>query len=172
MSAVRVRVAGAHDLDAVGAVHAASRQDAYRGLLAPGTLAAITATSQAAYWRSRVSAEPDPSLLSVAEDDGTLVGFCLVSGGTGESDGGTAAVLSAVHVHPDRQGSGTGRLLIDAARAQALEWQRRTLRLWVLEGNARARAVYEHLGWVADNVTRGGDINGEPTTQVRYSLTL
>ena len=172
MSAVVVRAARAGDLDAVGAVHAASRRDAYRGLLAPGTLAAITTTSQAAYWRLRMSAEPDPSLLAVAERDGTVVGFCLVSGGTAESDGDTAAVLSAVHVHPARQGAGTGRRLSDAARAQALEWRRRTLRLWVLEGNARARAVYEHLGWVADDVTRGGDINGEPTTQVRYSLAL
>lgn len=172
MSAVVVRAARADDLDAVGAVHAASRRDAYRDLLAPGTLAAITAPSQAAYWRARIVAEPDPYLLAVAESDGTVVGFCLVSGGTGECDGDTDAVLSAVHVHPAGQGAGTGRLLLETARAQALEWRRRTLRLWVLEGNARARRVYEHLGWVADDIVRGGDISGEPTIQVRYSLAL
>jgi GNAT superfamily N-acetyltransferase len=172
MSTVVVHAAGAGDFHAVGTVHAASRRAAYRDLLAPGTLAAITAESQAMYWRSRMSVEPRPHLLAVAETDGTVVGFCLVSGGTGERDGDTDAVLSAVHVHPDRQGAGTGRLLIETARARALDWRRRTLRLWVLEGNARARRVYEHLGWIADDITRGGTINGEPTTQVRYSLVL
>ena len=168
MVAAVIRPARDTDLAAVGAVHAASRRDAYQHLLSPDTLATITAQSQADQWRARMPGQQTPHQLSVAEHDGVVVGFCLV----GTEDGGGSAILNAVHVHPDAQRAGTGRLLVDAGVQQARSWGHSTMQLWVLEDNRRARGFYEHLGWVNDGVTRRGEINGEPTTQTRYRLRL
>jgi GNAT superfamily N-acetyltransferase len=51
-------------------------------------------------------------------------------------------------VRPDRKGRGIGSRLI----REGLGWLRTRgsfdrWHLWVLEGNAAARRVYEHLGW-------------------------
>jgi GNAT superfamily N-acetyltransferase len=167
VAGVVVRAALDVDFDAVGSVHAASRVDAYRHLLHPVTLATITAESQTHQWRTRMPTQPTPHELSVAEARGAVVGFCLVAG-----DADDAAILNAVHVHPRAQGVGTGRLLVDTACTYARSWGHHTLRLWVLEHNLRARGFYEHLGWVSDGVGRSGEINGEPTTQVRYTRSL
>jgi GNAT superfamily N-acetyltransferase len=164
---VVIRPALDTDLEAVGSVHAASRRDAYRHLLRPATLATITAQSQTDQWRARMPTQPSPHRLSVAEAQGVVVGFCLVAG-----DADDAAILNAVHVHPRAQGAGTGRLLVDAACTYARSWGHHTLRLWVLEANRRARGFYEHLGWARDDVARSGEINGEPTTQLRYTRPL
>ncbi|QZY27996.1 GNAT family N-acetyltransferase [Nocardioides coralli] len=49
--------------------------------------------------------------------------------------------LRHLAVHPDRWGSGLARAAVTRARGAG------ATRLWCLEGNHRARGLYEHLGW-------------------------
>ena len=51
--------------------------------------------------------------------------------------------LRHLAVHPDQWGTGLARAAIDLAVSRMQE-----PRLWVLDANDRARAVYAHLGWV------------------------
>lgn len=60
-----------------------------------------------------------------------------------------ATVLHHLAVHPDRWGQGLGRAAVDRAVAEMV-----SPRLWCLEGNVRARAFYDHLGWTETGRTR------------------
>lgn len=51
-------------------------------------------------------------------------------------------------VHPSRQGVGVGRALMDAALGWADAAEVLRIELWVLDGNARARALYASCGFV------------------------
>lgn len=52
-------------------------------------------------------------------------------------------LLHALYVHPARRGEGIGRRLLAEAQSETA-----TLRLWVLQANARARAFYAQHGFV------------------------
>ncbi len=79
-----------------------------------------------------------------------------------------AAEIYAIYVSPATGARAPGRALLAAATT---EWARRGTRillLWVLEGNARARAFYEANGWVADGSRKEFDMDGFSTLEVRY----
>jgi hypothetical protein len=42
--------------------------------------------------------------------------------------------------------------------------------LWMLEGNARARAFYEQAGWRLDGAARTETFGGKEAAEVRYRL--
>ena len=62
----------------------------------------------------------------------------------------STAEISALYIDPSRWRSGVGRALLAEAlaRLRAAEWSEVTL--WVLAGNAPARAFYERFGFAAD----------------------
>lgn len=154
------------DLDAVGALHLASRVTAYAEIIPAGDLSDTTPAAMAEWWRERWRWEQDEHRFRVAEVDGAIAGFTYA----GPDEEPDAAVLHAIHVTPGRIGSGLGRLLLADATAwfgTRPEWTRATL--WVLEANARARGFYEHHGWQLDGVTRVGPIGTAMVPQVRYA---
>lgn len=61
-------------------------------------------------------------------------------------------------VHPRRWGHGFGRRTLTEAVSQM-----DAPRLWVLEANARARSVYEHLGWAPTGRSRQAEWPPYPT---------
>ncbi|WP_210438121.1 GNAT family N-acetyltransferase [Nocardioides xinjiangensis] len=81
----------------------------------------------------------DPSVLvEVVEDDRGLVALAAHDGAT----------LRHLAVRPDHWRTGLGRA--GFARAEAAGARR----LWVLEANTGARALYESLGWAPSGVTQ------------------
>ena len=74
------------------------------------------------------------------------------------TDEGFAAVaapfLEAIYVRPSSWGGGLAVELHDAAVAELRARGVARARLWVLEGNARARRFYERLGWSPDGTSR------------------
>ena len=81
----------------------------------------------------------DPGVVvDVVEDEDGLVALAAHDGTT----------LRHLAVRPDKWGSGLGRA--GFARAEAAGARR----LWVLEANAKARALYESLGWSPTGVTQ------------------
>lgn len=81
----------------------------------------------------------DPTVVvEVVEDEHGLVALAAHDGST----------LRHLAVRPDQWGSGLGRE--GFARAEAAGARR----LWVLEANGRARALYESLGWTPSGVTQ------------------
>jgi ribosomal protein S18 acetylase RimI-like enzyme len=86
--------------------------------------------------------------LFVAEENGELRGF--VSYGDGE--------IHALYVHPDVQGRGIGRALLEKALEELKRRSHEEATLWSLAVNDRATAFYEANGFARDGAARANEI--------------
>lgn len=79
--------------------------------------------------------------------------------------------LDGLYVRPEAWGTGVAarlhELAVDALRAHGVE----RARLWVLEGNVRARRFYERRRWYEDGTTREVPFPPNPI-DLGYSLDL
>ena len=166
--AIRIRTADERELTDVGTLHHRSRTAAYADFVPADDLAAVPASSMAAYWVERWRYERDTHRLAVATDGDEIVGFTYL-GPTVEPDTG---MLCAIHVDPDAQGRGIGRaLMADALETLAARGWRHAV-LWVLADNAHARRFYERGGWAADGGVREEYIGSALVKQVRYARAI
>jgi GNAT superfamily N-acetyltransferase len=76
--------------------------------------------------------------------------------------------LRHLAVHPDRWGTGLAREGVELA-VSAIRAAGRVPVLWVLVANVRARALYEHLGWVETGRSQPAEWPPYPT-EVEYRL--
>jgi len=90
----------------------------------------------------------------VATDDGRPVAMLALAPGWVEQ----------LYVSPDRLGQGIGGRLLTLAKSRQPE----LLQLWTFQVNERARAFYEHHGFVAVEETDGSG-NQERQPDVRYA---
>ncbi|MDR3670572.1 MAG: GNAT family N-acetyltransferase [Holophaga sp.] len=142
----QVRSAGPGDAGAIAELHAASWRSSYRGAFADAFLDGELGPERRRHWFERLETGPHPDQgVLVAMEDGACVGFiCIYL--AAEPDWGP--LLDNLHVRPDRKGRGIGRRLLQEgiawirARGAFDRWH-----LGVVEANAPARRVYEHLGW-------------------------
>jgi GNAT superfamily N-acetyltransferase len=79
--------------------------------------------------------------------------------------------LDALYVRPEAWGTGVAVRLHDRAVEALREAGVERARLWVLEGNVRARRFYERRGWVEDGTTREVPFPPNPI-DLGYSLAL
>ncbi|TNM67228.1 GNAT family N-acetyltransferase [Streptomyces sp. NP160] len=91
--------------------------------------------------------------VSVVRHDDDVVGVLATSSGW----------VDQLYVHPDHQGRGLGRALLDRAKAASGG----DLQLWTFARNARARVFYERAGFSAEEQT-DGSTNEEHEPDVRY----
>jgi len=85
----------------------------------------------------------------VAEDDGRVVGFFMLSDG----------FLYHLYVDPELHGQGAGSLLFERVKELAPAG----FRLWVFQQNSQARQFYEHRGMQVVELTDGsGNEEREP----------
>ena len=114
----------------------------HSGVLDPGVRARLQ-RDQAAMW-VELLAHPPAGQRAFVIDDGDVVGF--TSAGPDPDDAGAGGRVFAVFVQPASWGSGLGSRLLEAAE-QHLCGHSREASLWVLDGNDRARRLYERCGW-------------------------
>lgn len=165
---VVLRAATDDDLTEVGELHFRSRVAAYSGFVSVDALTAMPPGAMVEYWTERWRYERGEHQLTVAEADGAVVGFTYL----GPDEEPETGLLAAIHVDPDRVGSGLGRVLMrDAVTKLAAGGWRRAV-LWVLTGNARARRFYERGGWAPDGVEREDHIAAALVRQMRYARPL
>lgn len=79
--------------------------------------------------------------------------------------------LAKLYVAPEAWGQGIGSRLHDLAVEQLSAAGYQNLWLWVLEGNDRARAMYERRGWTARSERRT-DWPGSDVYEMGYELRL
>jgi GNAT superfamily N-acetyltransferase len=142
--ALSIRDAHDGDLAAVASLYEASGVDP-QGRNDAATIAAA--------WQ-RLRREAPTARVLLAEDGGTPVGTLtcfvlplLVHGGT------PAALVEAVAVHPQAQGHGVGRALMDAAMAIAREAGCYKLALSSNQTRTNAHAFYDRLGYARHGVS-------------------
>lgn len=162
---ITIRPAAGADLAAIGQVHTRARGVAYKDIVPADALRSVSADALARWWRERWTYERDTHRLAVAQDAaGTVLGFTYV----GPSTSPGAGELYAIHVDPERQGTGVGRALMAAALTSLGEQAVSRAVLWVLVDNAPARRFYERGGWRDDGASRTAPLGPAMTDQVRY----
>jgi ribosomal protein S18 acetylase RimI-like enzyme len=169
---VAIRAASTLDAEAIGELHRASWQAAYRGIVPDEFLDGISLESRVVRWRQLLSASESPlSETVVAVDHDTVVGVCR-SGPRRQPEAGSIGEVYALHVEPRSWRRGIGTMLLD-----------RTLRrlagrgftggvLWVLRDNWNARHFYEAQGWSATGEEMVDDRSGYAIPETRYAITL
>src|SRR5690348_6868609 len=105
---VLLRTAEKSDLAAVGGLHQRSRTSAYAHILSEEALAGGASQPLGEWWAERWKWERDTHRMTVAEEDGEIVGFTYV-GPNGEPGTGE---LYAIHVDPAHVGTGVGKELM------------------------------------------------------------
>jgi GNAT superfamily N-acetyltransferase len=160
-SAIEEATAG--DVDALAALHLRAALEAYAHIFPSGAPKPV-ADDLARAW-ARELASPAATVF-VAREGGVVVGGVVAS-----TDDRTRGMgnLRRLYVDPDRWGVGTGRALHDAAVACLTAARVRLPSLWVLEGNERARRMYERWGWRLVPGDRF-EHTGVAVAEVRYTL--
>jgi GNAT superfamily N-acetyltransferase len=167
-----VREATARDAAAVAGVHLAAWRAAYRGLVPDGDLDSMRLGERTARWREQLTHRPLGQVTHVAEAGGEIVGFAAGGGCRDEDSGSAVGELYAIYVEPGSWRQGYGGLLqtacLDTLRAHGFA----EARLWVLDGNATARAFYERSGWSADGARASHRFGEQRLPIVRYRRRL
>lgn len=137
--------AGPGDAADLARVHVDAWRQTYQGLLPAPYLAAMNPVRHAGRWRHQLTAAPLADVVLAAEGPEGVVGYCA-----GALVGEAVAEVSTLYLLKSAQGLGLGGRLLAACARVLQAREARSLRLWVLDGNVRARGFYEHLGGVAD----------------------
>ncbi|WP_274918939.1 GNAT family N-acetyltransferase [Streptomyces sp. WZ-12] len=169
------------DVDAVAEVRVRGWRSAYRGLMPPAYLAALSVAEDAERRREWFARRRPEAWELVAERSGKVVGWLaagpardpdLAPGGGELSGRSPAAELLALYVAPPLIGTGVGRALLAAGTARARARGFGALSLWVVRGNARAQRFYERAGFAPDGAERSDDVAGWRVPELRYRRPL
>jgi RimJ/RimL family protein N-acetyltransferase len=158
------------DAGALARIHVAAWQVGYRGLMPDEFLDRLDATKSERRWTATIL-ESAQSIL-VAEEQGELFGACTF-GSSRDNDAPSTAEIYSLNVSPAAWGRGAGRALLAAATQHLARLEFSRVTLWVIDGNVRARTLYERFGFAEDGSARTtSDLIGVPLREVRYSLAL
>ena len=169
---LEVRSPGLDDVEALGDLHVAAWQAAYRGLMPDAYLDGLRAEDRAEWWGEMLSRpQGDADVLQVAAIDGWVCGF-VVAGPVRDDDAAGDGEVFALNVHPVAWGIGVGSVLLTVAQTRLGEAGFEHAVLWVVPGNMRARRFYEHAGWREDDARRVEQVHGVSVEEVRYRRSL
>ena len=173
----QVRSATAADIGAVRRLRAASWRAAYAGILPPVYLEAMdTGPEEIARAVRHFRQSPPDRHLLVAERDGRIVAFasCGPERPTTEHlrTGVVRGEVYALYAHPEAWSTGTGALLLAAARERLRADGREQAVLWVLAANSRARRFYERQGLRATGACGELRLGGAVLPEVQYGTNV
>lgn len=164
---MHLREATADDADSIARLHAENWSRAYRGAFSDAYLDGPVFEERRTVWRERyANRRPEMHTLLALDGDESLIGFAC---SFGADDPVWGTLLDNLHVAATHEGRGIGRLLL----AESALWSERHYPdagffLWVLEGNARARRFYQHIGAINEGPELIATPDGGEVTQLRY----
>jgi GNAT superfamily N-acetyltransferase len=161
-----IRLATPDDAAGIARVHVATWRHAYAGLVDAAYLDGLSVAAGTSRWAGLL-ADGDAATYVALEPDGDVVGFAT-AGPARDADAEGAGEVYAVYVHPAAQRGGLGGALLDAACGWLADRGHRPVLLWVLTGNAAARAFYAARGGAPDGTDRTIDVGGAIVAEVRY----
>ncbi len=169
-----IRRARPVDAPAMAAVHVASWQAAYLGLVPVAVLNDLSVRSRTASWaRILADGEARGSRAWVAVVNGRILGF-VSAGPTRDADDRRRDVgeVYAIYLAPTAWGHGLGGELLRTAEDDLCDRGNKAATIWVLAGNTRARRFYEQCGYAADGGARNEEVGPASLPSVRYRRSL
>jgi ribosomal protein S18 acetylase RimI-like enzyme len=143
---ISIRLAEAADVPGIAAVHVASWQTTYPGIVAAGSIDRRSAEVRTEQWQRLFAGDVRvvPIVFVAHRPSGEIVGF--ISGGAvrGETPGFDAE-LAAIYIVKDAQGIGLGRRLVRRLTDRLIDRGFRSMLVRVLADNPACR-FYEALG--------------------------
>lgn len=153
----------------VGFVHAMSWQRAYQGIVPQEYLAKITPERRADMYRKTLASSQDEYYLAFLDEQ--PMGM-LVLGISRDADASeSVGEIYAIYLLADYWDQGYGKQLMNFALSRLKELSYRTVTLWVMEKNNRARRFYERYGFVLDGSEKEL-VLGKPFVIVRYAYAI
>ena len=166
-AAIEIRTAGPADIPHVADVQLVSALEAFAHIF-PESVSKPLPHDLEAEWAALVD---DPaSTVLLAEVSGRVVAGIAFGDVPALAPEGYG-LLAKLYVRPEYAGRGIGTLLYDTAVSQMREAGWKRLWLWVLEGNAGARGMYNRRGWIAQSERRT-DWPGSGVFEMGYALDL
>jgi ribosomal protein S18 acetylase RimI-like enzyme len=168
MPPLSIRTATEADLSAVAAIHIASWQDAYRGIVPDRVLARRTVEGALRGWRSTFAAFP-LNIRVATDESGAVKGFCCAGPVTDyEANAPFEFQIYGLHVLPVARRQGIGAALLHDAFRRATEDEGMTSAIvWTLDALTLSRKFYEREG--GELVKTGvWEIDGAALPEVAY----
>lgn len=162
-----IRIATVADAAAIAAVHVASWNTSYRGLIDEAYLASIDVAKRTASWTQRLTTNPAVQTI-VAEHAGTIAGFCSAGPNRDATALHIRGEVYAIYLLEPAKGQGHGRELFATSLAWLREGGLDPVRVWVFADNPRARTFYERMGGVRVGEPKTIDLGGKAYAEVAY----
>ena len=137
--------AGPADAAELGRVHVRSWQETFPGLLPQGALSRMSVAAHARRFRVELMRAKPGQVTLIAEDAEGAVGYSCGALVTGDGRAADAEVFT-LYVLRAAQGAGGGRALLRASARVLRAEGAKSLMLFVLSRNEKARGFYERLG--------------------------
>ena len=166
-----IRDAEPGDARQIAEVHVASWQSAYAGLIPDSELERLSVNEREYVWNRRLTG--NRSMFPVFVDQDRVVGWAVV-GPSRDPDCDRAQVyeLYAIYLLELYCGRGFGKRLYQAAE-QRIVPVAKEIKVWVLEGNTRARRFYESIGFtIESNQQKEIPFGSKLLSEVRYRKVL
>jgi GNAT superfamily N-acetyltransferase len=155
---VELRLAAPADAAELATVFAETCRHAYQHILPPSFLARYVPSVQVPRWTKHLDELPPSHRLTLAWQEGRIIGFVEVSHGRPDKEGSTIGNLTVadparvgevdyLFVHPPSIGTGVGRLLLSTGESWLAEMGVDVAIIWVFSANTSARRFYDRFGW-------------------------
>jgi ribosomal protein S18 acetylase RimI-like enzyme len=175
-----VRAARPEDAGEIVRINVHGWQRAYTGIVPEDVLSGMDIDGRTDRFRVRLAKPGAFEVLVAVEGDDTVGYVSIGPYRIGQRDDALhreVGEVLAIYVDPPHWGTGAGRALMDAALARLAARGFRSVRLWVLVDNRRARRFYERAGFTADGASARYPVGRADGTvvdlpEVRYARRL
>lgn len=159
---MEIRPMAAGDVEEVSRLYVKSWQAGYKGLLPQYYLDLLSPDR----WQIAFTGQPGSFVLT---EDGVIAGHSNARSAADEKMPGWGEVQT-LYVLPEYWDRGFGTALLD----NSVKWLKKQgfdrIYLWALDGNVRARRLYEKYGFTATSDTLLCQVGSAEVTDIRYVL--
>ncbi len=149
------------DRSEVSRIYEESWRSAYKGIIPQSYLDSIPSGRWAAH------ADREGMHTLVAAEDNKLIGTASFCKSRFEKFADHGEIVS-IYFLPEYIGKGHGKVLFEAVMNELRKLGFKDVFLWVLEGNARARAFYEKAGFSYSGEFLDDNIGGKDIRELQY----
>jgi ribosomal protein S18 acetylase RimI-like enzyme len=163
--AYTIRYADSSYAKILGVIHAQSWKVAYKGIIPDEVLDNITAEKREQRFYTAITERGEENFLIFKGEE--AAGFLMIEQCRDEDLDETHGEICGIYLHPDYWNQGIGAKLMNWGLEELKNRGYKTITLWVLEENVRAREFYEKLGFSHDGTVKELNIGG-PINECRY----